>query len=86
MLKGKVLTEPLGVQRIKACTWLPVTELEQINRLRGDISISLWIRRAIQNALSEGEGTNQTPKAAVVVPNTTPTPQGSSLDPKEVEV
>jgi hypothetical protein len=36
---------------IKVSTWLPVTELEEINKVKGDISVSLFIRRAIQKAI-----------------------------------
>ena len=53
MLKTKAITEPQGMQRVEACNWLPVTELEEINKLRGDISVSLWIRRAIRKAIGE---------------------------------
>jgi hypothetical protein len=62
---------------IKVSTWMPVEQLEEIKKVKGDISTGLWIRRAIQNSLSEGEATNQTPKAApveeVVTPTTTTT-------------
>jgi hypothetical protein len=52
----------------KLNTWIPESELEAIRRVKGDISVSLFVRRAIKKVLSaEGEqGTNQTPKAAFV--------------------
>jgi len=43
------------VRNVKASTWIPETELEQINKLRGDVSISLFIKRAIRNAIKEEE-------------------------------
>jgi hypothetical protein len=71
------------VKHVKAFTWIPKEEYDQIERIKGDISVSLWIKRAIRNALSvEGERLPaKTPQPAA--PNTTlSTPQASS---KEVE-
>jgi hypothetical protein len=55
----------------KVCTWIPLTEYEAINKSKGDISASLWIRRAIQNALSGEQVTNQprTANAYTTTPN-----------------
>jgi hypothetical protein len=58
MLKARSINEPQGERRVKACTWLPVTELDTINAKRGDISVSLFIRRAIRKALAEVENNN----------------------------
>jgi hypothetical protein len=43
------------VRHVKASTWIPENEMQMIERLRGDISTSLWIKRAIRKALLEGE-------------------------------
>jgi metal-responsive CopG/Arc/MetJ family transcriptional regulator len=58
------MTESRSVQQMmtKASVWLHAKELEQIDLTRGDISRSLFIRRAIRNALEkkeESEGGNR---------------------------
>jgi hypothetical protein len=65
-------------------TWLSEEELEQIKKVKGDVSVSLWIRRQVRNALSEGDNRlpADSPKAASV-PNATTTPQG--INSEEVE-
>jgi hypothetical protein len=45
---------------IKVSTWLPVLQLEEINRVKGDISTSLFIRRAIQKATDDNNVTTTT--------------------------
>ncbi len=64
----------------KVSTWLPLNEAEQINRVKGDSSTSLFVRRAIrkavqeattattnnENVLSGRQATNQAQTAAVV--------------------
>ena len=75
-------TKRYNMKHVKASTWIPEDEMEQINRLKGDISTSLWIKRAIRKALSEGEDSTHTPRAANSYSNAT-TPQGRN--PKEVE-
>jgi hypothetical protein len=40
---------------VKLCTWLPMTELEEINKVKGDISTSLFIRRAIRKAINDND-------------------------------
>jgi len=82
----------------KICTWLPASELEAINRLRGDISASLFVRRAIQKAINDiatplnggGGLPNHNPPASAAISspavevNTTTTHPGSAK-PKEAE-
>ena len=62
----------------KTSIWLRMDEFEAINRLKGDISTSLWIRRAIRSALSSGKGLpTDSPEAAsttAVVEETVVTP------------
>jgi metal-responsive CopG/Arc/MetJ family transcriptional regulator len=55
----------------KISVWLPTSELNKIDDLKGDISRSLFVRRAIRKAISEEyavpsglKATNQTPRAA----------------------
>ncbi|MDQ4066582.1 MAG: hypothetical protein M3114_03230 [Thermoproteota archaeon] len=55
----------------KVCTWIPLTEYEAIDKSKGDISASLWIRRAIQNALSKGDGLPARAPQRAAYPNTT---------------
>lgn len=43
------------MKHVKASTWIPEEEYEAINRLKGDISTSLWIKRAIREAIAKGE-------------------------------
>jgi hypothetical protein len=70
-------------------SWISEEELEQIKKVKGDVSISLWVRRQIRKALSSEGGLPATsPETANVVPNvhadvvkTTTTTPG-----KEVEV
>jgi hypothetical protein len=84
-----------NVWMMKLNAWIPEPELEAVRRIKGDISTSLFVRRALkkavieakQNTLSEGDGTNQTPKAAAVVfPNTTTTTPTQVTNSEEVEV
>ena len=92
MPEKKRLNKRLNVWMTKLNAWIPEPELEAVQEVKGDISTSLFVRRAIKRAvnearnalLAEGRGPNQSPPQAV--PNATTTPQGSSLDPKEVEV
>jgi hypothetical protein len=62
-------------------SWVSEHELEQIKKVKGDVSISLWIRRQIRKALLEGRATNQDPQPATVVPNANP----QDTTPKEIE-
>jgi hypothetical protein len=39
----------------KISVWLPTSELNKIDDLKGDISRSLFVRRAIRKAISEEE-------------------------------
>lgn len=80
------MTSQQTITHVKASTWIPRKEYEQIERMKGDISVSLWIRRAIRKELSEGRrATNlQTPEAAVEAVTATTTPQKEAT-PKEVE-
>jgi hypothetical protein len=79
---------------IKVSTWMPVEQLEEIKKVKGDISTGLWIRRAIQNSLSKGDGlpahNPQRTATPVVVEAVTPTTPHPSLkeatQKKEVEV
>jgi hypothetical protein len=71
---------------------MPVEQLEEIKKVKGDISTGLWIRRAVQKTLSEGRAaTNRDPPAAptavvVVTPPTTTHPLEEETRKKEVEV
>jgi hypothetical protein len=80
----------------KASVWLQTKELERLDNLRGDISRSLFIRRAIRKVLlststtSEHENENvppgkrlpaQSPQAATAVEDVATTPTTT----KEVE-
>ena len=63
--------EERKVRHVKASTWILENELETINRLKGDISVSLFIKRAIRKAIAEenimpsgSQATNQDPRAA----------------------
>lgn len=68
-------------KHVKASTWIPKKEYDEIERIKGDISVSLWIKRAIKEKLALGRTTNLTPEAAVVEATTTTNQQR-----KEVEV
>jgi hypothetical protein len=84
-------TKRFNVKHVKASTWIPEDEMQQIHRLKGDISTSLWIKRAIRNALLEEgrQAANQDDpiNQPAVVPNavTFVTPQGPTKS-KEVDV
>lgn len=76
------LTTIQQTKHVKASTWIPKEEYDVIEKIKGDISVSLWIKRAIRKAPSaEGEkGTNQAPKAAYAtesVHHTTSTPRNT---------
>ncbi|HYZ59007.1 MAG TPA: hypothetical protein VE544_05045 [Nitrososphaeraceae archaeon] len=74
------IAKPSQTLMTKVCTWLPVTDYEAIIKIKGDISASLWIRRAIKNALSKGEDSTHTPQTAYAtesVDTTATTLQGS---------
>jgi hypothetical protein len=66
-------------------SWVTEEELEQIKRVKGDISISLWVRRQIKKGLLEGSRvTNSDPhQQQAVVPNAYTNPKDSN--PEEVE-
>jgi hypothetical protein len=78
----------------KVNTWVSEEELEAINKVKGDVSVSLWIRRAIRNALSAEEGrgatnSNRPSQAASyatvrTTTTTTTTPHQASNSEKEV--
>jgi hypothetical protein len=56
-----------NVTMAKVCTWIPLTEYQAINKAKGDISASLFIRRAIKKALLAEEDSTHTPETANVV-------------------
>jgi hypothetical protein len=84
----------------KLNAWIPEPELEAVQEVKGDISTSLFVRRAIKKAVNEArmlsarEGERlpaKSPQPAVVVPNattttTTPTSNRESKQEQEVEV
>ncbi|MDQ3966801.1 MAG: hypothetical protein M3275_00215 [Thermoproteota archaeon] len=75
----------------KLNAWIPEPELEAVQEIKGDISTSLFVRRALKKAVNEArkalsEGDRlpaKTPRAAIVPNANTTTPQADS---KEVEV
>jgi hypothetical protein len=82
----------------KISVWLPTSELNKIDDLKGDISRSLFVRRAIRKAISEEENVvpsgkglpTDSPDAApaveeAVATQTTTTPHKGSNQ-EEVEV
>lgn len=78
----------------KLNAWIPESELEAVQEVKGDISTSLFVRRAIKKAVNEAkitllEGsqvTNSDPNQPASNATTTPTtPQGTNSH-EEVEV
>jgi hypothetical protein len=74
-------TKRFNAKHVKASTWIPEDEMQQIHKVKGDISTSLWIKRAIRNALLEGrratnsEDPNQPASNSVTTTTTTPRDQ-----------
>jgi hypothetical protein len=79
----------------KANTWISQEELEAVNNIKGDITISLFLKRLIRKALAEErrerenapsglQVSSQNPQtAAPEVVNTTATPQGTNQEEAE---
>jgi hypothetical protein len=71
--------------------WVSEEELERIKKVKGDVSISLWVRRQIRKALLEGSQiTNSDPNQPAysndATTTSTTTPSANERDDEEVEV
>jgi hypothetical protein len=78
------------VKHVKASTWIPKEEYDEIERIKGDISVSLWIKRAIRKALLAEEGRQATNQEdphhhQTAYSNTITTPNNHQVTSKEVE-
>jgi hypothetical protein len=72
----------------RAFTWIPESELELINKLKGDISLSLFIKRAIRKVLKEEfnvqvgndvVSSQQLPQPATPTPEVRPTNRSPTI-------